>query len=423
MPGKEFNPSEYKNKKQIYKAIPGYPGVSNIMIWSERRSKYLNKPCGYKYCAVKRVNGKQVTKSFENLNEAKKWQVNSEIEVSEQTDFLFKEIKQRYFEKKKSEVRIATYETSISKAKHLKYFDNYPMTAITPKVIDAWLIHVKSPSYTKGQHKYRIFYKHELSELSQIFSYYAEYICEDIAYANPVKKRHRKDCIINKEKHDEFKSKSKRKFLSDRDIRAFLNAFDERLLKRPVKEEPFKLLAHFQFFTGTRIGEAAAIHWEDICFDTKTILIHKSVTWKRSKNRKTFIANNTKTGVSRMVPLHNDLINPLKAWCLKSGRAKGLVFSYDGKTAFEYRPIVYRYDAVLKSIGSEWSGTHLFRHSFATDFLEKTGNHRALQGMLGHQSSRQTDHYAKMTGTTMEVGMKQYEEATAKAKSELKVIS
>jgi len=67
-------------------------------------------------------------------------------------------------------------------------------------------------------------------------------------------------------------------------------------------------------------------------------------------------------------------------------------------------------------IGSEWRGTHLIRHTFATDFLEKTGNQRALQGMLGHQTSRQTDHYAKMTGATLDKGMEQYEQATTALK-------
>ena len=88
-----------------------------------------------------------------------------------------------------------------------------------------------------------------------------------------------------------------------------------------------------------------------------------------------------------------------------------------GQLPLGYRSICHRYDRCLKIIGSEWRGTHLGRHSFATDYLEKTGNHRALQGMLGHQSSAQTDHYAKMTASTLEDGMKSYEVKILKSKS------
>ena len=127
----------------------------------------------------------------------------------------------------------------------------------------------------------------------------------------------------------------------------------------------------------------------------------------------TYISDATKTYTSRIIPLHKDLVTILKKWQLKTGRSSGLVFSVDerGEYPLEYRCIVYRYDKVLKEIGSEWRGTHLGRHSFATDFMEKTGDHRALQGMLGHQTSRQTDHYAKMTAKSIERGMRAYESA------------
>lgn len=412
MPKQEFNPYEYKGKKQINKSIPGLPGVFRIMIWSERKKKYINKPVGNRYYAKKRVSGRQVTKVFSNQLDAKKWQLDTSL-LEESADLKFREVKDRYLEKKKNDAKVATYETSLSKVKHLKFFDDMKMSEITPKVIDEWLRYVKTPEYLKGQHSHRIFYKHELSELRQICVYYAEYICEDTSYALPIKKRHRKDSIINKQKHDEHKARAKKKFLSEREKRAFLNAFESRVEKKP-QDEVFRLLAFFQMNTGTRIGEAAAVHWEDLCLNTGMVAIQNTVTWSRKKGRETFISKTTKTGVNRTIPLKSEVVNALKQWCLKIGRAKGLVFSFDGESPLPYRSIVHRYDAVLESIGSKWRGTHLARHSFATDFLEKTGNHRALQGILGHQTSRQTDHYAKMTGVTLMDGMRQYEEAELK---------
>ena len=37
------------------------------------------------------------------------------------------------------------------------------------------------------------------------------------------------------------------------------------------------------------------------------------------------------------------------------------------------------------------------RHSFSTDYLEKTKNPKALQGQLGHRTAEQTNYYAKIT--------------------------
>jgi len=412
MSKKEFNPYEYKKRKQIEVAIPGRTGIYQVMNWSARKKKYVPVLRGKRYSAKKLFLGKQMTKRFSSQSEAQSWRVEGEGAVTLQA-LSFRKVKEQYLAKKKADVRVVTYESSVSKCKHLKFFDDLNILDITPKTIDLWIQYIKSPSYLMGQHSHRVMYKHELSELRQVLNYYSEYICEDVAYSLPIKKRHKKDIIVDKQKYLELKSKSKRNFLNGREIRSFLNAFDSRVERKP-QDEPFALLAKFQMGTGTRIGEAAAIHWQDISFDKEQIYINRTVEFSRHKGRKTKVVNTTKTGVCRYLPLSSDVVNLLKLWSLKSGKGKGLVFWTEPDHPLEYRSIVHRYDCVLKSIGSEWRGTHLARHSFATDFLEKTGNHRALQGLLGHESSRQTDHYAKMTGVTLMDGMKQYEEAKLK---------
>jgi len=193
------------------------------------------------------------------------------------------------------------------------------------------------------------------SALRQICVYYSEYIKDD--YVVPLKKRHQKDCIVDKEKHDAFKLKGKSKFMNEKESKEFLEGFKKRTAKIPRKEEVYEVVANFQMFTGTRIGEVAAVRWEDVCLFNKTVLIHRSVTWSRLKGRKTFIANSTKTGVSRVVPLHADLVHLLRGWCLKSGRSTGLIFSHNGRTPLAYRGIAYRYDYVLKSIGGSTSSS------------------------------------------------------------------
>jgi hypothetical protein len=74
----------------------------------------------------------------------------------------------------------------------------------------------------------------------------------------------------------------------------------------------------------------------------------------------------------------------------------------------KYRGIQRHYDKAFIRAGLKWRSTHILRHTFATDFLEKTGNKLALQGQLGHSSSRQTDHYAKITDSIIKAGVKAY---------------
>ena len=418
MPTKKFDPTEYKNKDTIYVATSGYLGISRIYQWSKRRKRYLPKTLGNKFYAVKRVNEKQITKCFSSLNEAKTWKSDTSDSVlkDKTKNLTFEEVKKMFLEKKKSEVRIVTYETYIKQLKYFSCFDKMKITEITLRIIDGWLVKMKSPDSLTKQKSTRLSFQKELSIIKQIFEYYSEYICEDISYASPVKKRHFKDCFPNRQKYQEKQLRAKRRFLSGSEIERFLNTMKTTYQKQPLGYT-YYLLALFQLRTGTRIGEVAAVHWEDIYFDSARVHINRTVCWSR-KDRKTFISKTTKNGLSRVIPIPQDLVMELKKFFLRGGRNRGLVFSKgdSGQFPFSYSSICHRYGRCLKIMGSEWRGTHLGRHSFATDYLEKTGNQRALQGMLGHQTSRQTDHYAKMTANTLEEGMKSYEMKILKSK-------
>ena len=420
MSNKKFNPTEYKNKEIIYVATSGYLGILRIYQWSKRRKRYLPKTLGNKFYSTKRVSGKQVTKCFSSLNEAKIWKADtSESYLEDKTKSLtFKEVKEMFLEKKKSEVRIKTYDSYLDQLRYSAFFDKMKITEITLRTIDAWLAKIKSPDSLAKQKSTRLFFQSELSTINQVFGYYSEYLCEDTSFASPIKKRHFKDCFVSRSRYQEHRLKAKRKFLSGSEIERFLDTIKTTYQDQPLGPT-YYLLAFFQLRTGTRIGEAAAVHWEDICFDSAKVHINRSVCWSRRKGRKTFISNTTKNGLSRVIPISQDLVMELKKFFLKEGRNRGLVFSRgdSSQLPLNYCNICYRYNRCLEIIGSEWRGTHLGRHSFATDYLEKTGNHRALQGMLGHQSSKQTDHYAKMTANTLEDGMKSYEMKILKSKS------
>jgi len=189
----------------------------------------------------------------------------------------------------------------------------------------------------------------------------------------------------------------------------------DRLLDARGKIKPrhsiFKYLGEFQLGSGTRIGEACAIEVDDVNLLTGEATINKTVQWSRKKGRLTRISQLTKTGKSRQIFLTERAVQFLKMWLRETGRIKGLIFSYDGTTPLSYRAVQFQYDLAFKSLGMKWRATHILRHSYATDFLEKTGDKIALQGQLGHASSRQTDHYAKITANSVKAGVKAYDKA------------
>jgi integrase len=160
---------------------------------------------------------------------------------------------------------------------------------------------------------------------------------------------------------------------------------------------------------GARVGEVAAISWEDVNLHSGRVSISKTVQWSRRKGRQTLISPLTKTGKSRQIYVTEHALVMLKKWALQCGRSKGLVFSHDGSNPVTYSSIQHYYDKAFAFAGLKWSSTHILRHTFATDFLEKTGNKLALQGQLGHSSSRQTEHYAKITDSVIKAGVKAYD--------------
>lgn len=409
MSNQKFDPGRYKNKKTIYVSVPGVPGVNAIWDWSGRRKKYCKRTLGNKFYSVKRIGGRQTAKCFTHLNEAKLWQHDlTQALEPEDYEMLFCDLKEKFFKKKKGEILISTYESYESKAKHLKYFDKMLVSSITPRVVDAWIEHLKTPKYLKRQHRSRVSYRHELDVLRTILDFYGEYICEDNSYNLPFKKRHKKDCIVDKVKYKLAKDRNKRKFIPRETVLEFLGEMKKTVQEKP-EYEVFMLLALFQFSTGTRIGEACAVNWSDLNLENGKAIIHRSVCWSRKAGRKTFVSDLTKTGERRTVFLPIELVEELKAWALKSGRRKGLVFSDDGLNPLGRRAVQYHYNNALKKTGCGWTGTHLLRHSFATDFLEQTQNPKALQGILGHQTAQQTNYYSKITDGLMQKGMDQYQ--------------
>jgi len=149
--------------------------------------------------------------------------------------------------------------------------------------------------------------------------------------------------------------------------------------------------------TGARVGEVLALRPRDV------LLSEQKVTIQRGKG-----------GRTRVVYWHSEELGMLlKRW--KERRPKSpLLFptvrSESGKgKAIEPRSFRLQFARYVEAAEiPKWVTPHVLRHSFATSFLNRGGNIRTLQLILGHSSLAVTEQYLHVTDKDVAVAMRGY---------------
>lgn len=160
-----------------------------------------------------------------------------------------------------------------------------------------------------------------------------------------------------------------------------------QLLKTP-KRLKHRLLLGLTYAAGLRLFELAAVEIGDIDFARKTVFV------RRGKN-----------GKSRYVPLEDNILRGIKthlaAACPKkylfNGKSKGEPMSRRG-IQFIVRQTVKK-SGIAKSVS-----LHTLRHSYATHFLEDTGDLFSLKENLGHARIDTTLIYVHIVGSLPRTG-------------------
>lgn len=135
------------------------------------------------------------------------------------------------------------------------------------------------------------------------------------------------------------------------------------------------------FWTGLRVGELVNLEWDDIDFKSSRLRIRVKDFWKPKGNRE------------RCVPLHPSLQGLL----LNKKRLSRWVFSDSKGEKIKIHSLQTSFRRLLKKLGIVNASIHTWRHSFASYFIMKTGNIRALQVLLGHGSIRTTEIYSHLS--------------------------
>ena len=403
----EFNPRIHKGKNSITLKT-GFTGIRVIWDWNNEKSQYLRRDRGLRFTGVKKIHGKQYEKSFHTMNEAKEWyKTYCPTLTMTYTNLTFESLVAKYFEHISDKINHSTLQTYKNNSIHLKGLNRYEVRSITPQTIDFWLKSIKRQEYLQLQHNTRMSYQKEIGLLKRIFTFCSEYI--DDHFQSPIKKRHKADSIINHNQFKEAKSKNSVRFMNNEECLSFVGKLREEAVSKP-ELFGFYCLALLQLHTGLRVGEACALRWGDLTIkdDCVEIAISKTVQWKRAKESKTYIQPFTKTGVQRTVFIGLNIASTLKEWIDSRNIKDGLIFSFDGQEPFQYRSVQYKYDKAFKASGLTFRSSHILRHTFSTDFLQSTRDHHALSKLLGHTTTRQTEHYAKVTNVMVNQGYTLY---------------
>ncbi len=144
------------------------------------------------------------------------------------------------------------------------------------------------------------------------------------------------------------------------------------------------------FMTGMRIGEASALQWEDIDFETGLLSITKTLYYK-SMNEYKFVEPKTQAS-NRTIVIDEDTIRELKEW--KEIQEKvlpncGFVLSYSGIPTSKHT-LPRALEKLAELAGVHRIKIHALRHSHASLLISMGENPLIIKDRLGHEKIQTT---------------------------------
>lgn len=265
----------------------------------------------------------------------------------------------------KTKVKLRTYENRIHTIlKHFPYFYKMSVTDIEPIHVQQWQLELSEtlkPSYVRA--------------VQGLFSMAMDRaIVLGIAEINPSK-------IIGNVK----KQKIPVDFWTKEEF--------EKVISLIYKEDYYQhflfISLWFLFMTGMRIGEATAIQWEDVDFDTGLLCIDKTLYYK-NKDDFQFVEPKTKASIRHIV-LDDCTLRYLKEWRnVQQNLIKtNFVMSYNGIPTQKHT-ISHAIDRYAKMAGIHRIRIHALRHSHASLLISMGENPLIIKDRLGHEDIETT---------------------------------
>lgn len=147
----------------------------------------------------------------------------------------------------------------------------------------------------------------------------------------------------------------------------------------------FRWFLQFSIFSGIRPGEAVALDWSDICFDTKIIDVSKTV--KRSGEGGYTIGKPKPPASTRKIDMLPQAEEALRAQFLETGLKNGKVFlNRWGKAWHSPDFLNLRFKLLLKKVGIVQRNLYNTRHTFASQMLAKKIEIGWISKTMGHEN-------------------------------------
>ena len=172
----------------------------------------------------------------------------------------------------------------------------------------------------------------------------------------------------------------------------------ERLLKKPdimqcsFSEYKTWVFENYLIGTGNRISTALEVEIGDLNFDDNLIIL------KHTKNRK-----------QQIIPLSRTLAEVLQEYIeIRGGDKSSRLFCNDyGQPASTrtYQQLVRNYN-IKRNVNK--SSCHLFRHTFAKNWILAGGDIFRLQKILGHSDLTVTKEYVEMFGADLQMDFEKF---------------
>lgn len=331
----------------------------------------------------KDANGKRITKTvrgFKTKREAKMAADKLSADIAsgnflEKTDLTFSDVYEHWLDTYKLTVREHTLlcVESLFRTHILPILGDTPIQKITARQCQLMVNSLAQSNLTA--------IKNYTIQASRIFEFA---ISMDYINKNPFNK-----VIIPRVK----KAPKSPKFYTRDELELFMFTAQKRC--SPKIYTLFRLLA----FSGMRIGEASALTWNDINFDSAAITINKTVTYL--KNGKVGVSDPKTQSSNRIIYIDKKTLVVLQQWqntqrieLLKRGfnanNSQQLVFNGVNNSFISHHMIDYWIKKISHEIGEHSITPHGFRHTYATLAIQSGMNPKELQAQLGHSNIQTT---------------------------------
>ena len=336
-----------KDGTYYFRANLGYHPVTGKQI-QKYRSGFVSKK------EAKEGYSKLILTSVDDLVEEEK----KEITFKRYVDELF-------FPWYKSQVKESTFKNRHqSMCKHFKYFDKMLVNKITPIHVQSWqlkLSKIYGPNYVRN--------------VQGMFSRAMDRaIGLGLAKENPSK------IIGNIKKH-----KVKIEFWTLEEFQSIIS-----LLKKEDYYEHYIFVSLWLLFmTGLRIGEASALQWKDIDFETGVLSVTKNLYYKSCNDYK-FVEPKTKASV-RQIVIDDDTLEQLRLWKIAQQKIikTDFVLSYNG-TPTNKHSLPRAIEKLSQMANIHRIKVHALRHSHASLLISMGENPLIIKERLGHEDIETT---------------------------------